>query len=350
MPESSGLMPEDYEGGVEDMLKEGMEAPKGYGPLRDLPDRRSTGGVTLKSGGGEVTDAEMVARYHYSKPIADMSGLTKKLFGFLRDAALESHLERTAVKRTNALTDFVFNAPCTNRLERLEDEERLVERWKGEMAAEKTERPEDAPNYDDLLRRWSSAHSFMMHARVVEETKGIDAAVPFYPKFREMEAVRDEVEMEATELPPAEYQLFMCRLRQLGIMRERSYDLAMGHPVHDYKDVKDRIEEGADIHDLEPALPWPWQASYHSVMASMADGEAHRTMLMALIAQELPQRYQQPQYNGPPGYWGPPPGYEGEDGEPNKGKAFLSLFGRNGQEQEEQPERRRSKRGRKAAT
>ena len=187
----------------------------------------------------------------------------------------------------------------------------------------------------------------MLQAQIVEERDGIDAAVSLYPKFTKMKKQRDDVQMKASELPPAENMLFWCRVRQYKIMRERAYDLALGYPTHDFTDVKRKLATGENIHDLIPEMAWPWRESYQLVMGSTADGESWRTTLMAMYAQELPRPPTQP--------WGMPPGYfppymngngsgeeEGEE-QPDNRRPLLGLFGGNKQQPQE-PEPKKTRR------
>ena len=119
---------------------------------------------------------------------------------------------------------------------RYDEEEKRAKDWQTKIDA--NTKPDPEPDLDGLLNRWSEADAFMLQARIVEEQRGIDEAAEHYERYISMDKQRQEVQMDAAELPPAYNMLFWCRLRQYGIMRERAYDLAMGYPTHDYTDVK----------------------------------------------------------------------------------------------------------------
>ena len=345
-------MPEDYQNGVQGMIedKDGLSDP--YADLTPLV-RRQTTEVKLKTADGEG-DAALALKYGYSQPITQVSRLTQKLYGYERDANVQGHLAQSAVKGTNALNDLIFDAPCVNRQGRWDEEEGRAKQWMKliELSPKAEGDDETSPDIDTLLQRWSEADAFMLQARIVEEQRGIDAAEPLYEKYSRMAKQRDEVQMGAAELPPAYNMLFWCRLRQYGIMRERAYDLAMGYPTHEFTDVKCEISEGHDIHDLVHRMPWPFRESYQLVTGSMMDGEAHRTLLMAMIAGQLPP---QPMPWGM-GYWpgmppnGGQPEEEGEEGEsqPDKRPALFKVFGtrKGGAPEQPKPIRRRASRRR----
>ena len=171
-----------------------------------------------------------------------------------------------------------------------------------------------------------------------------------------MDKQRQEVQMEAAKLPPAFNMFFWCRLRQYGIMREQAYDKAMGHPTHDFTDVKTEIAAGRDIHEIVHLMPWPFREAYQLVMGSMLDGESHRTVLMAMIAGQLPPPTMPWGGGMMPGMWpgmmpnGPEEGEQDGENPPDKRKAMFSFFGgkKNGHTPEPPPQiRRRANRGNK---
>ena len=335
--------PEDYQNGVQGMIDDDMLSDP-YEDLVPLGQRRTTE-VNLRSGGAD--DATLALKYGYSQPITQISRLTQKLYGYMRDANVSDHLEQSATKGANALNDLIFDAPCVNRQERYDEEEERAKQWLRLISTnpKTSDEDDDTPDIDDLLQRWSEADAFMLQARIVEEQRGVEAAAHLYPRYARMKEQRDAVQMEASEMPPAENMLFWCRVRQYKIMRERAYDLAMGYPTHDFTDVKAALSEGRDIHDLIPKLPWPFHASYQLIMGSMMDGEAHRTLLMAVIAGELP-RQPMPPWGMPPGYWqGMPNGQDDgeEEGGGDKRPALFKLFGRNGAPEQPKPRRRRAR-------
>lgn len=108
-------MPEDFTNGVKEMI-EGGAAPSSdpYDSLVPLGQRKVSE-IKLNAGGGGKSEAELYAELGYSRPIAQVSNLTRKLYGFMRDGNVESHLERSAVKAAMSLHDFIFDAPCVNR-------------------------------------------------------------------------------------------------------------------------------------------------------------------------------------------------------------------------------------------
>ena len=350
-------LPEEYKNGVQEYLDAETDDP--YAELIPLASR-TTSEIKLKSETGDG-DPEMAMKYGFSQPIAQVSRLTKKMYGYERDGNVKGHLAQSAVKGTNALCDLIFAAPCVNRQGRYDEEEKRARQWMRLMEPPEVkdgdEETAEAPDIEGLLRRWSAADSFMLQARVVEELQGIDAAAPLYEEYSIQKEKRDAVLMEASKLEPAANMFFWCRVRQYSIMRERAHDLALGYPTHDFGEVKTEISDGGDIHDLVFKMPWPFRESYHLVNGSMMDGEAHRTLLMAMIAGQLPQP-QMPSWGMPPGYWPPGqfPGQAPEDGAEDEGgadtrKPIFGFFGKGPAAPEppkEKPIRRRARRGRDA--
>ena len=358
--------PEDYEDGVQGMMDD-KDNP--YEELVPLAQRRITG-VKLRSGDG-MDEAELALKYGYSMPITELSRSTKKLYGYIRDANLTDPLERNALRGANALNDLIMTAPCLNREKRREEEERLAAHWQAEMdraagvldgdkaedagkddeAAEDDESEDPKPDIDKLLRRWSRADAFMLQARIVEELQGLEAAEKYYPRFIEMKEQQDEVLMEAAGLPPSEYQLFWCRVRQYKIMRERAYDLAMGHPVHDFTDLHKALADGADVNDHVAGMAWTWLVGYQLVIGSVSDGKAHRDTIIALNAQDIPRQPMSPPWGSWPGMPGYMNGHEEEDDDEDEKKdkrgALFGLFGGGGQKNEQPKTLKRRQRGRR---
>ena len=286
-------MPEDYQNGVQGMIDDGPLDE--YEPLRPLADRRTTSEIKIKSGGTD-NEAEMIRKFHISIPIIQLFRVTQKLYGFVQNSNVKTDLEASALDGAISLNDFLLDAPCLNREGRWQYEESRAQEW--------LKRVESTDEAHRLLKRWSQAAAFMLRARVVEEQEGIDAAVPLYPKFIKMKKRRKKVYMKAAKLPPAENMYFRCRVRQYEIMNERQYDLDMGYPTADVTDLKRKLAEGANVHDLVPEMPWPWRVAYNLCTRSMSDGEALRTLLMAMQSQQLPQQTP-PNWGPPPGYWPP---------------------------------------------
>ena len=75
-------MPEDFEGGLAEMISDGGE----YDALRPLGQRRTTE-IKLKPGEGE-DEASLAMKFGYSAPIMQISKLSQKLYGFFRDAKI----------------------------------------------------------------------------------------------------------------------------------------------------------------------------------------------------------------------------------------------------------------------
>lgn len=326
-------LPEHYENGAQDFISSELSDP--YADLVPLGQRKPSE-IKLKSADG-ASEAELAAKFGFSQPITQVSQLARKFYGYERDGNVDTLLGQNAVKGTNALTDFILNAPCVNRQGRYDEEDVRAKQWLKEIDANPDGREEKLAGMYELLARWSEADAFMLQARIVEEQRGIDAAEALNDEYDRMTAQRDAVQMEAAKLPPAYNMLFWCRIRQYQIMRERAYAAAMGYPIHDFTDVKRKLADGADIHDLISAMPWAFQESYQMVMGSMMDGEAHRTLLMSMIAGQLP-RPPMPAWGMPPGYW---PGMspnggqpDDDDGPPDTRKALFNFGGRREDPQE----------------
>ena len=334
-------LPEDNEKGVGGMIEDFK--PDAY---EDLPTLSNRGGTEVKVNAPAGADeATMALKYGYSMPINQISRVTLKSFGYMENGNVTDPLEQAAVKGSNAIHSLFFDAPCVNRQGRYDEEEQRAKTWEGQIREAAADRDPNAPDLTKLLNDWSKADSFMLQARVYEEHNGIENSRHLYEEYTVYQKLRDSAEFEASRLPSAENMFFWCRVRQYRIMRERAYDLAMGYPIADFTEVKKAMKDG-DINDMVHLMPWPYQEGYLHVMASKLDGEAYRTMVMALVAGQLPA----PQMPYPPPGMMPPwgyPGYGGDmdgdgdgDGPPDKRPAMFNLFGRkkNNQNNGDQPQ------------
>lgn len=193
------------------------------------------------------------------------------------------------------------------------------------------------PTVEELVNRWGAYDAFMFQVLLDEERHGIDFAEAHYDRYERAEARQRTTEFVAAMLPPAENAYFWCRVRQMGIVRERSYDIAMGFPIHDYSDVVDLIGSGKDIHDLAHLMDWSFDNAYRRVQGSMSDGQDHRMMVISMLAQQIPLSPQLMQMMNapPPGYWqgyggGQPEGQQpGEEQAPDRRGAIFSFFKNN---------------------
>ena len=211
------------------------------------------------------------------------------------------------------------------------------------------------PLVEDLVNKWGACDAYMFQVLIFEERNGIDAAEQHYDTYEKIEGIRNNTEFLAAILPPAENAYFWCRVRQMGIIRERSYDVAMGFPIHDFSDVLEQIDAGRNIHDLAHRLDWSFDNAYRRITGSMLGGEEFRTTLTAMIAQQVPlspqllQAMQAPPnafWQGQP--WAQQPGQEtpGEEQAPDKRGAIFNLVKRNSGAQPEQPPKKTRRRGR----
>ena len=161
------------------------------------------------------------------------------------------------------------------------------------------------PTVDELVNKWGACDAYMFQVLLDEERHGIDYAEQHYDTYEKIEDIRRNTEFLAALLPPPENAFFWCRVRQLGIIRERSYDVAMGFPIHDYSDVLNDINSGKNIHDLAAQMDWSFDNAYRRLTGSMMDGTDHRTTMTAMIAQQIPLSPQlmQMMQGPPPAYW-----------------------------------------------
>ena len=246
-----------------------------------------------------------------------------------------------------------------------EEEEPEVEviipeqRRRGRPPREEPEPPRvRIPLVEDLVNKWGACDAYMFQVLLDEERHGIDYAERHYDRYERIERIRRDTEFLASVLPPAENAYFWCRIRQMGIIRERSYDVAMGFPIHDFSDVLEQINQGKNIHDLAHLLDWSFDNAYRRITGSMLEGTEFRTTLTAMIAQQVPLSPQllQAMQTPPAGFWqGQPwaqqPGQEtqGEEQVPDKRGAIFNLVKRNsGAQPQQQPSkktRRRSRNG-----
>ena len=213
------------------------------------------------------------------------------------------------------------------------------------------------PLVEELVNKWGACDAYMFQVLIDEERQGIDYAEQYYDTYELVERIRRNTEFMAALLPPAENGYFWCRINQMGIIRERSYDVAMGFPIQDYSDVLDQIDAGKNIHDLAHRLDWSFDNAYRRIAGSMLEGTEFRTTLTAMIAQQVPlspqllQMMQAPPaafWQGQP--WGQQPGPEtpGEEQVPDKRGAIFNLVKKNGGAQPQQSQkktRRRSRNG-----
>ena len=190
----------------------------------------------------------------------------------------------------------------------------------------------------------------MLEVLIEEEKYGIDYAEKHYDAYEKVEDIRRDTEFQASLLPYAENALFWCRVRQMSIVRERSYDVAMGYQIHDYSDVVEKINAGGNIHDLDQQLDWSFANAYRRVQGSMMDGHEHRLTMAAMIAQQIPTSSQM---MPPPGFWygpgnpGAQPGQDGQGDEAEKGSrgAIFNFFrkNQNGAQPERDPRKTRKR-------
>ena len=361
MNEHEVPMPDDF-GSVREFMDAPAPAGDPYSDLSTLGDRQM--GVKISKKSEEAGLAEL-SKLQYSAPIAQLSKQSTKLYAYSRDANITDPFVQQAVKATHSLTAFILNAPCVNRAGRFADEQMEFDKWRKQMEPRKE--GDDRPDMYELLARWSRADAFMLWARLYEDRHGIAKAkalgvtldgeeMTLYVAFTKRQQGKEDVLMEAADLPPADNMAFNCRIRQYEIMRERAYDVGMGYPTHDYTAVKEMIAtQDYDVHDIVHLLPWAFDESYGMVTASMMDGEAYRTQLAALMAQQpLPQPKMQHGQPPPWGMWGGPMMEPEPDGDAGDGtdrrRAIFNWFGRNGhqqqQPQQKQVTRRRPRRGR----
>ena len=364
--------PADF-GEIGEFIEHVGSKPKGYPPLRPL-SQRGTSEVKITQGTGESDEVSFALKYGYSQPIALMSNLTMKLYGYMRDGHVTDPLEQLAIKGSNTIMDIIFDARCLNRLGREEEEDERGQYWLRVIETTRQQRrkqkkreaaalegreesddddvdddddvvlDDDEPDIEGLIDRWSQAESFMLRALIFEERNGIEAARNLYPKYEQMEKQLADAEFSAGDLPSPYYRYFWCRIRKLQISSERIYDAAMGLPLVDYTPVKRALAEGGNIHDLEPQMPWIFKVAYQQLTGSMMAGDEHRLTITSMIAGRQAQQGggqwapPYPQHQG--GYPYPPPpwaqnGDGGEEEQKEKRGALISLFGRGQQQQQE---------------
>ena len=377
--------PADFGGDVGAFIQHVGSKPKGYPPLRSL-SQRGTSEVKLTQGTGENDELSFALKYGYSQPIALMSNLTMKLYGYMRDGHVTDPLEQLAIKGSNTIMDIIFDARCLNRDGREKEEEERAQYWLRVIETTRAQRKkkkqearrdvddddqvdepdddepdddepdDDEPDIEGLIDKWSEAESFMTRARIFEERHGMEPARRYYEKYEAMEQQLQEAEFSAGELPSPYYRYFWCRIRRLQISSERIYDAAMGLPLVDYTGVKQVLADGGNIHDVEPQMPWIFKVAYQQLTGSMMAGDEHRLTITSMIAgrqaqqgggQWAPPFPQQGGYPYPPPPWAGQNGDAGDEEQKDKRGALISLFGRGGQQQESpetQPLKRRRSR------
>ena len=128
------------------------------------------------------------------------------------------------------------------------------------------------PLVEDLVNKWGACDAYMFQVLLDEERHGIDYAEQHYDRYEKHRARSAATPSSwPSVLPPAENAYFWCRIRQMGIIRERSYDVAMGFPIHDFSDVLEQINAGKNIHDLAHLLDWSFDNAYRRITGSMLE-------------------------------------------------------------------------------
>ena len=329
-------------------LQNGRKEPaEAYEDLRRLEDRKSSA-VRVSQAGGDSKE-DLYREFSFSMPLAQLSKLTEKTYGYMRDGNIEDDLLKLAIMGSHSLSNLIMDAPCLNRVGRYQEEEDRAQQLEMAVDAEAPPGPPQGfigpgqphPTVKGLLHLWSQADAFMLQALIYELKHGIDASTHLYDRYSEMKEQRESVELEAADLTPSANLLFWTRLRQLQIQREQVFDLAMGRPTYDVTSLKRDLATGANIHDVHHRMPWPFQEGYQAVMGSMLDGQEHRLQQRSLAAQQhppAPMPWPMPGgfWPGQPGADGQAPDGDGEDGPPDKRPALFNIFrGKNGQQQQE---------------
>ena len=169
--------------------------------------------------------------------------------------------------------------------------------------------------------------------------------VTLFDRYKEMAELMEKVLVETTKLTSDQNMYFWCRIREVAIGRERSYDLALGHPTVDLHELKESLASGKPVHDLIPDMLWPFKIGFHEAMGTMLDGEAHRGLLISMMSGQHPPQPAPMMPYMMPGY----PMQQGGDEQVDQRKPIwdLSRF-RNGHQQQPQQrkplQRRASKR------
>lgn len=171
--------------------------------------------------------------------------------------------ERRLLNRQFAIFRIEWEADATNREGRFEQEEQLAQKWAARMADEEvaTEDGEGnpLPTVDDVLRDWNTAASYILEVKIQKKLHGLAFVEDHREKVTKARRVMEEARFRAANLPPAHNQYFWCRQRQQNIMMERTEDLALGIPIRDYSEVKDRLADGTNVLSVISDMPWAYQ-------------------------------------------------------------------------------------------
>ena len=394
--------------------------PKRYREIPPLPERGK--GQETRIARDKMDMNELYKEFGYSRPIAEMAEGASKYGGFLKDGHVTDDLEKAVVLDSLGIHRMIITSECVLRKARYAEEEAVAQQrlsdiaphrrpnrntfdpymlpdddavedlWKDYLAsleseddAEDEELPEEEPalparrgrprrerteapdallpTVEELLHKWGAADAFMFKVLIEEELHGLDHAEQYYDEYERIERIRQDVEFTAAMLPPAEHAFFWCRVRQMQITRERSYDIAMGFPIADYSDALADITAGRNIHDVAHTLDWSFGNAYARVSGSMMDGTEYRTTLTGMVAQQVPLTPQllQAMSSPPPGYWqgagqgapwGDGSGQEGQgqpEGKPDRRGAIFNLMRNNGGAQPQQNAAQGSNRRRRRA-
>ena len=182
------------------------------------------------------------------------------------------------------LDRIIWDAPAYNRQGRWDAEEDNAQKWQKQMVRE------DAPDglLDDLMDRWHAGGAFCLEVEIREEKYGLHTVEEHRDRYRAMQKQQESVIFEASGLPPAHNQFFLCRIRQRRIEMEHTKDDSLGIPIVDFTAVKERLRDGKSIHDCVDDMSWCYQEVYNRVFLSVADGDEIRKWQAILYTREWP--------------------------------------------------------------
>ena len=114
-----------------DQLINGEISPEeAYPALPPLAARDAASVKLVRSGPDEKT---LMASLGYSAPIAEAVKRTTKMYGFIREGALDDPLAIAALRSSLDLHVLIFNAPCTNRQGRYDLMDTAAQQWARQM-------------------------------------------------------------------------------------------------------------------------------------------------------------------------------------------------------------------------
>ena len=272
------------------------EAPKGY---KDFESMNFMGRIERpKAPPGESGSGSSYSDFPHKQ-----AALANTIRGVVLRGGAQDEKSKLLHLRLLRIFEKDWTSECTNRDAHIKRADAWAESWAKKMRAEpvpeKDENGTPIPTVDDLLRQWNTSAAFLAEAYVQKKLHGLPhvretlreevngTMVTAREKLDLARKQMEEVRFKAATLPPAHNQYFWSRILALRISIDRNVDLALGIPVVDFTEVKQKIAEGIDIDLVIDEMPWAYRELEDRVFNSL-DGDLMREYLAILQIQQWP--------------------------------------------------------------